>query len=176
MLSTLALLEAESELEDPAPAVRERPLHASKPTTWARCGMLSERKTPFVLGTGINVLQRPDSAFSGRAGRHSAGSMPVELSRSTLAVDSGRAARQAGNRGARVTAGCRWLIPPAASPPGITTCPRTIASIAVSTIPKGLTAQHPRGAGVPGAERHPDPVGADLQPAAGTGGIAGTER
>ncbi len=83
-LSTMALLEAESELKT-LRRLCENGRFTVETNDMGAVRLLSERKTPFVLGTGINV-------YSGRTLRFLAGLgakrwvMPVELSRTTLAA------------------------------------------------------------------------------------------
>ncbi|HHW78717.1 MAG TPA: U32 family peptidase [Xanthomonadaceae bacterium] len=84
VLSTLALLEAESELKT-LRRLCENGRFTVEANDMGAVRLLSERKTPLVLGTGINV-------YSGRTLRFLAGLgakrwvMPVELSRTTLAA------------------------------------------------------------------------------------------
>lgn len=89
ILSTMALLEAESELKT-LRRLCENGRFTVEANDMSAVRLLSERKTPFVLGTGINV-------YSDRTLRFLAGLgakrwvMPVELSRQTLAtIQAGR--------------------------------------------------------------------------------------
>lgn len=89
VLSTMALLEAESELKT-LRRLCENGRFTVEANDMSAVRLLSERKTPFVLGTGINV-------YSDRTLRFLAGLgakrwvMPVELSRQTLAtIQAGR--------------------------------------------------------------------------------------
>ncbi|MBK7540992.1 MAG: U32 family peptidase [Candidatus Competibacteraceae bacterium] len=91
VLSTMALLEAESELKT-LRRLCENGRFTVEANDMGAVRLLSERKTPFVLGTGINV-------YSDRTLRFLAGLgakrwvMPVELSRHSLAsVQEGRPA------------------------------------------------------------------------------------
>lgn len=91
ILSTMALLEAESELKT-LRRLCENGRFTVEANDMSAVRLLSERKTPFVLGTGINV-------YSDRTLRFLAGLgakrwvMPVELSRQTLAtIQAGRPA------------------------------------------------------------------------------------
>jgi hypothetical protein len=63
--------------------------------------LLSERKTPFVLGTGINVYNDRTLRFLAGLGAKR-WVMPVELSRDDAGVDPGWPAGGRGNRGVRL--------------------------------------------------------------------------
>ncbi|MBK8183863.1 MAG: U32 family peptidase [Candidatus Competibacteraceae bacterium] len=84
VLSTMALLEAESELKT-LRRLCENGRFTVEANDMSAVRLLSEQKVPFVLGTGINV-------YSDRTLRFLAGlgakrwMMPVELSRQTLAA------------------------------------------------------------------------------------------
>lgn len=83
VLSTLALLEAESELK----ALRhlcENGRFTVEANDMGAVRLLSERKVPFVLGTGINIYSNRTLSFlAGLKAKRWV--MPVELSRHTLA-------------------------------------------------------------------------------------------
>lgn len=89
ILSTMALLEAESELKT-LRRLCENGRFTVEANDMGAVRLLSERRTPFVLGTGVNV-------YSDRTLRFLAGLgakrwvMPVELSRQALAtIQAGR--------------------------------------------------------------------------------------
>jgi collagenase-like PrtC family protease len=89
VLSTLALLEAESELKT-LRRLCENGRFVVEANDMGAVRLLSERKTPFVLGAGINVYSdRTLSFLAGLGARRWV--MPVELSRSALAsIQAGR--------------------------------------------------------------------------------------
>lgn len=83
VLSTLALLEAESELKT-LRRLCENGRFTVEANDMGAVRLLSERKTPFVLGTGINVYSDHTLRFLAGLGAKR-WVMPVELSRQTLA-------------------------------------------------------------------------------------------
>jgi collagenase-like PrtC family protease len=89
VLSTMALLEAESELKT-LRRLCENGRFTVEANDMGAVHLLSERKTPFVLGTGINVYSDQTLRFLARLGAKR-WVMPVELSRTTLAsIQAGR--------------------------------------------------------------------------------------
>ncbi len=95
VLSTMALLEAESELKT-LRRLCENDRFTVEANDMGAVRLLSEKGAAFVLGTGINV-------YSGRTLRFLAGLgakrwvMPVELSRTTLAAIQAERPDQCGN-------------------------------------------------------------------------------
>ena len=89
VLSTMALLEAESELKT-LRRLCENDRFTVEANDMGAVRLLSERKTPFVLGTGINVYSdRTLSLLTGLGAKRWV--MPVELSRQTLvSIQAGR--------------------------------------------------------------------------------------
>ena len=89
VLSTMALLEAESELLT-LRRLCENDRFTVEANDMGAVRLLSERKTPFVLGTGINVYSdRTLNLLAGLGAKRWV--MPVELSRATLAsIQAGR--------------------------------------------------------------------------------------
>ncbi len=83
VLSTLALLEAESELKT-LRRLCENGRFTVEANDMGAVRLLSERNTPFVLGTGINVYSDHTLRFLAGLGAKR-WVMPVELSRQTLA-------------------------------------------------------------------------------------------
>ena len=91
VLSTMALLEAESELKT-LRRLCENGRFTVEANDMGAVRLLSERKTPFVLGTGINVYSDRTLRFLAELGAKR-WVMPVELSRHSLAsVQEGRPA------------------------------------------------------------------------------------
>ena len=91
ILSTMALLEAESELKT-LRRLCENGRFTVEANDMSAVRLLSERKTPFVLGTGINVYSDQTLRFLAGLGAKR-WIMPVELSRKTLAtIQAGRPA------------------------------------------------------------------------------------
>ena len=91
VLSTMALLEAESELKT-LRRLCENGRFTVEANDMGAVRLLSERKTPFVLGTGINVYSDQTLRFLVGLGAKR-WIMPVELSRQTLAtIQAGRPA------------------------------------------------------------------------------------
>lgn len=91
VLSTMALLEAESELKT-LRRLCENGRFTVEANDMGAVRLLSERKTPFVLGTGINVYSDQTLRFLAGLGAKR-WIMPVELSRKTLAtIQAGRPA------------------------------------------------------------------------------------
>jgi collagenase-like PrtC family protease len=89
VLSTMALLEAESELKT-LRRLCENGRFTVEANDMGAVHLLSERKTPFVLGTGINVYSDQTLRFLAGLGAKR-WVMPVELSRTTLAsIQAGR--------------------------------------------------------------------------------------
>jgi len=89
VLSTMALLEAESELKT-LRRLCENGRFTVEANDMGAVRLLSERKTPFVLGTGINVYSDQTLRFLVGLGAKR-WVMPVELSRMTLAsIQAGR--------------------------------------------------------------------------------------
>ncbi|HOW76898.1 MAG TPA: U32 family peptidase [Candidatus Competibacteraceae bacterium] len=89
ILSTMALLEAESELKT-LRRLCENGRFTVEANDMGAVRLLSERKTPFVLGTGINVYSDQTLRFLAGLGAKR-WVMPVELSRQTLAtIQAGR--------------------------------------------------------------------------------------
>jgi collagenase-like PrtC family protease len=128
VLATMALLEAESELKT-LRRLCENGRFTVEANDMGAVRLLSERKTPFVLGTGINVYSDRTLQFLAGLGAKR-WVMP-----SNCRGRRWRRFRQDGRRAwkprSSFMAGCRWRIPPAVLPPAITICPRMIASIAV---------------------------------------------
>ena len=89
VLSTMALLEAESELKT-LRRLCDNGRFTVEANDMSAVRLLSERKTPFVLGTGINVYSdRTLRVLAGLGAKRWV--MPVELSRQTLAlIQAGR--------------------------------------------------------------------------------------
>ena len=83
VLSTLALLEAESELKT-LRRLCENGRFTVEANDMGAVRLLAERKTPFILGTGINVYNDQTLRFLAGLGAKR-WVMPVELSRATLA-------------------------------------------------------------------------------------------
>ena len=91
VLSTMALLEAESELKT-LRRLCENERFTVEANDMGAVRLLAERKTPFVLGTGINVYNDQTLRFLVGLGAKR-WVMPVELSRQTLAtIQTGRPA------------------------------------------------------------------------------------
>ena len=91
VLSTLALLEAESELKT-LRRLCENDRFTVEANDMGAVRLLAERKTSFVLGTGINVYSDQTLRFLANLGAKR-WVMPVELSRQTLAsIQTGRPA------------------------------------------------------------------------------------
>jgi len=89
VLSTMALLEAESELKT-LRRLCDNGRFTVEANDMGAVRLLSERKTPFVLGTGINVYSDRTLRFLAELGAKR-WVMPVELSRQTLAlIQAGR--------------------------------------------------------------------------------------
>jgi len=89
VLSTMALLEAESELKT-LRRLCENGRFTVEANDLGAVRLLAERKTPFVLGTGINVYNDQTLRFLAGLGAKR-WIMPVELSRETLAsIQAGR--------------------------------------------------------------------------------------
>ena len=89
VLSTMALLEAESELLT-LRRLCENDRFTVEANDMSAVRLLSERKTSFVLGTGINVYSDQTLRFLAGLGAKR-WVMPVELSRTTLAsIQAGR--------------------------------------------------------------------------------------
>lgn len=89
VLSTMALLEAESELKT-LRRLCENGRFTVEANDMGAVRLLSERKVPFVLGTGINVYSDQTLRFLASLGAKR-WVMPVELSRQTLAtIQAGR--------------------------------------------------------------------------------------
>lgn len=89
VLATMALLEAESELKT-LRRLCENGRFTVEANDMGAVRLLSERKTPFVLGTGINVYSDRTLHFLAGLGAKR-WVMPVELSRQTLAsIQAGR--------------------------------------------------------------------------------------
>lgn len=89
VLATMALLEAESELKT-LRRLCENGCFTVEANDMGAVRLLSERKTPFVLGTGINVYSDRTLQFLAGLGAKR-WVMPVELSRTTLAsIQAGR--------------------------------------------------------------------------------------
>ncbi|MFZ1493857.1 MAG: U32 family peptidase [Candidatus Competibacter denitrificans] len=89
VLATMALLEAESELKT-LRRLCENGRFTVEANDMGAVRLLSERKTPFVLGTGINVYSDRTLQFLAGLGAKR-WVMPVELSRTTLAsIQAGR--------------------------------------------------------------------------------------
>lgn len=84
VLSTMALLEAESELKT-LRRLCENGRFTVEANDMGAVRLLAERKTPFVLGTGINVYSDQTLRFLAGLGAKR-WVMPVELSRQTLAT------------------------------------------------------------------------------------------
>ena len=84
VLSTLALLEAESELKT-LRRLCDNGRFAVEANDMGAVRLLAERKTPFILGTGINVYSDQTLRFLAGLGAKR-WIMPVELSRQTLAT------------------------------------------------------------------------------------------
>ena len=91
VLSTMALLEAESELKT-LRRLCENGRFTVEANDMGAVRLLSAQKTPFVLGTGINVYSDRTLQFLASLGAKR-WVMPVELSRQTLAaIQAGRPA------------------------------------------------------------------------------------
>ncbi len=89
VLSTMALLEAESELKT-LRRLCENGRFTVEANDMGAVRLLAERKTPFVLGTGINLYNDQTLRFLAGLGAKR-WVMPVELSRVTLAsIQAGR--------------------------------------------------------------------------------------
>ncbi|MDQ5909045.1 MAG: O2-independent ubiquinone biosynthesis protein UbiV [Pseudomonadota bacterium] len=89
VLSTLALLEAESELKT-LRRLCENDRFTVEANDMGAVRLLAERKMPFVLGTGINVYSDQTLRFLAGLGAKR-WVMPVELSRQTLStIQAGR--------------------------------------------------------------------------------------
>lgn len=128
VLSTMALLEAESELKT-LHRLCENGRFTVEANDMGAVRLLSARGASFVLGTGINVYNDRTLCFLAGLGAKR-WVMPVELSAETLAAI--QAERPAGWRPKCLsTVACRWRIRPVVLPRVITICPRTIAASAV---------------------------------------------
>jgi len=129
VLSTLVLLEAESELGLLRRITRnnEFMVEANDMAAVQQC-----KGTAYVAGPHLNIYNPASLAL-----HHGLGAqrwvMPVELSQQTLREMQRDKPDQMQPR-CLPSAACRWLFRPAASPPGPAPCPKTTASYAVLTI------------------------------------------
>src|SRR5512143_3995677 len=123
-LSTQTLIESESDLKTLRRIVADGRF-AVEANEWGAVRLLSEAGVPFVAGPTLNVYN-PETldVLAGLGAQRWL--PPAEMSR-----------RPALKPRSSPTAACRWRIPRAASPRATTTCPRTTASSAASTIPTG---------------------------------------
>ncbi|MFA7633378.1 MAG: hypothetical protein WCX90_06990 [Thiohalomonadaceae bacterium] len=133
VLSTLSLIEAESEL-----LTLRRIVEQGRFTIEANdfgAVHLAANKVPFVAGPHLNAYNFETlQMFHQLGGRRWV--MPVELSHTSLAAI--QSCRPAGfETEVLPLAACRWPSPPAVLPHGITICPRMTASCAALILPMG---------------------------------------